>query len=347
MVVKRDRYWDCVKGFAIISVVLGHGYAFSRNFVYAYHLAMFFFVSGWFYNEDKYGDAPERNLAARIKSIWPKYVTYSVVLILLHLALQDFIGIEMVKERFTFGTAFIYSVESILFHINDYLTGSMWFIPQIILSSALFGYIVWLSRRKLLGDGKHIKDIVIVVLCILFGAVGCFLTLKDIDIAGDFHLQYVAKTMPIYMAAYYSRNIYEKKGSKLLNLPIAILCLAVLVAESFFELDIGIESNPLSFYGLGFAGIYFFLYLSKMIGKIKWLQKGFSVIGEYSFEIMAGNVLIYFLFNAVLSRVAGTTPNEFGLNYYQQYWFIQIPVLLGVPCLVGYAFKRVHNWLIR
>ncbi len=347
MPIKRDRYWDCVKGCAIISVVLGHGYAVTHNFVYAYHLALFFFVSGWFYNEDKYGDAPERNLAARIKSTWHKYVTCSAVLILLHLALQDFIGIDMVKERFTFSSAFIYCAESCVYHINDYLMGSMWFIPQIILASTLFGCVVWFSRRKFLGRSKYVKDAVIIGSCVIIGAVGCIISSKGIEIAGGFHLQYVAKAVPIYAVAYYCRRLYEKRGSRLLNIPIAIVCMAALVAESFFDIDVGIASNPLSFYGLGLVGIYFVLCLCKIVGKIKWLQYGLGVIGEYSFEIMAGNVLIYFLFNAVLSRVAGTTPNEFSLNYYQQYWFVQIPVLLGVPCLLGYAYKRVHNWLIR
>ena len=65
----RNNYWDCVKGIAILSVILGHGFQITHDFVYTYHLALFFFVSGFFYNEEKYGDSPELLLANRFKAI--------------------------------------------------------------------------------------------------------------------------------------------------------------------------------------------------------------------------------------------------------------------------------------
>lgn len=48
---ERDPYWECVKGIAILAIVVGHGYELLHDFVYAWHLSVFFFVSGWFYNE--------------------------------------------------------------------------------------------------------------------------------------------------------------------------------------------------------------------------------------------------------------------------------------------------------
>lgn len=57
---ERDNFFDILKGIGIISVVLGHAlcdYYFSEpiqvavlRFVYIYHLAVFFFVSGYFFH---------------------------------------------------------------------------------------------------------------------------------------------------------------------------------------------------------------------------------------------------------------------------------------------------------
>ena len=122
---ERDPYWECVKGIAILAIVVGHGYALLHDFVYAWHLPVFFFVSGWFYNEKKYGDYPELNFAVRIKNNLPKYFTYSCILIMLHLVLQNILGVETLKERFSLGSAVIYSLESVVFKANDYLAGSI------------------------------------------------------------------------------------------------------------------------------------------------------------------------------------------------------------------------------
>ena len=43
----RSSYWDIVKGFAVITVVMGHCGVFPA-FVYLFHLAVFFFVTGFF-----------------------------------------------------------------------------------------------------------------------------------------------------------------------------------------------------------------------------------------------------------------------------------------------------------
>ena len=61
----RSPYWDIVKGIGIIAIVLGHSCYFAVGFVYLFHLALFFFVSGYLYSEKKYGDRQPlcRNMA--------------------------------------------------------------------------------------------------------------------------------------------------------------------------------------------------------------------------------------------------------------------------------------------
>ena len=79
----RSAYWDIIKGLAIIAVVMGHCGILTR-FVYLFHLAVFFFVTGYFYNENKYGDDPFRYFGARLAGCWPRYFFYSICLVLVH-----------------------------------------------------------------------------------------------------------------------------------------------------------------------------------------------------------------------------------------------------------------------
>lgn len=51
---KRLNYIDIVKGLAIFSVVLGHVYRGNvvQNWIYSFHMPLFFFVSGWLLNAE-------------------------------------------------------------------------------------------------------------------------------------------------------------------------------------------------------------------------------------------------------------------------------------------------------
>lgn len=91
---------------------------------------------------------------------------------MVHLVLQNILGVETLKERFSLGSAVIYGLEAVVFKANDYLAGSMWFVPFLILSSSFWGIIVYISRGKII---KKYKNILIIGLSILVGALGCVL----------------------------------------------------------------------------------------------------------------------------------------------------------------------------
>lgn len=39
----RSKFWDVVRGLGILSIVIGHSWGPAIPYVYAYHLAIFFF----------------------------------------------------------------------------------------------------------------------------------------------------------------------------------------------------------------------------------------------------------------------------------------------------------------
>lgn len=80
----RSIYWDIVKGWGIIAIVLGHTGYFAGAFVYLFHLALFFFITGYFYNETKYGDTPFLYFGSRLAGAWPRYMFYTLFFVLLH-----------------------------------------------------------------------------------------------------------------------------------------------------------------------------------------------------------------------------------------------------------------------
>ena len=70
----RSTYWDVVKGIGITAVVWGHCMTRFGAFVYLFHLALFFFATGFFYNEKKYGDSPFAYFGTRLNGCWLPFI---------------------------------------------------------------------------------------------------------------------------------------------------------------------------------------------------------------------------------------------------------------------------------
>ena len=67
---ENSHVFSIMKGLGIIFVVAGHtAYSPVHNFVYLFHLAVFYFVAGYFF-KDKYIDDKLLFVWKKIKSLW-------------------------------------------------------------------------------------------------------------------------------------------------------------------------------------------------------------------------------------------------------------------------------------
>ena len=81
----NNQAFSIMKGIAIISVVLGHCTTNSRieAFVNQYHLAVFFFVAGFFFKE-KYVVTPMDFIWKKVKRLYVPFVVAGIGCLLLH-----------------------------------------------------------------------------------------------------------------------------------------------------------------------------------------------------------------------------------------------------------------------
>lgn len=82
---KRIDQMDILKALAIIAVVIGHSGSPSPiyNFIYLYHMPLFFFISGYFY-KNEYSNDISLLIKKRIKSLYIPFVAYEVLFLSLH-----------------------------------------------------------------------------------------------------------------------------------------------------------------------------------------------------------------------------------------------------------------------
>jgi fucose 4-O-acetylase-like acetyltransferase len=82
----RNRVVDMMKGLAIFLVVVGHSLPYggwARNYIYMFHVPLFFFVSGYCFKEKYLGDW-KTFVRHRVKGLWWPFVKYGVPMVLLH-----------------------------------------------------------------------------------------------------------------------------------------------------------------------------------------------------------------------------------------------------------------------
>lgn len=84
MINQHDQTFSIMKGVAIISVVIGHcSIPLIEGFVNQYHLAVFYFIAGYFFNP-VYAEKPWEFVRKKICRLYLPFVCYGLVFLLLH-----------------------------------------------------------------------------------------------------------------------------------------------------------------------------------------------------------------------------------------------------------------------
>ena len=96
---KREPYIDCLRGTAIILVVLGHlnpGMVLE-TWIYSFHMFLFFFLSGYLFKRKKrFG----QQAAAAAKSCLIPYFFWSLCAVLFSLAIGEYDGLTALCKLF-------------------------------------------------------------------------------------------------------------------------------------------------------------------------------------------------------------------------------------------------------
>ena len=279
------EYWNILKGIGIILVVVAHLWLDMTRYLYMFHLPLFFFISGYLYNEKKYGDDPYLHLASRIKSSWMKYVAYFWVLILLHNVLVELKLEYLWTKPYSISDVF-YQMIAVLFGTGESAFGlALWFVPVLVIATCLLGFIVSFSRKisaytniKCL---KYIFQFVVVLICTL---IGYYFEDKELVMHANAHVSLVV--MPFLWGGYLLRNSKIDFKQYLYFIPAVICGIIVYFAKERYWFDLALQWVYPYMHIVAFLGIYMCLYIAKLIQRIPILTKILVQYGKASFWIM-------------------------------------------------------------
>ena len=91
----RNYTISIVKGIGIILMVVGHAEApwFITNFIYTFHMPLFFIAAGYFFSR-KYLSDPWTFISRRVKGLYVPFVTWAVIFLLLYKLIDSRTGLR-------------------------------------------------------------------------------------------------------------------------------------------------------------------------------------------------------------------------------------------------------------
>ena len=334
---KRNVDIDVLKGIGIISVVLGHAMNtdnFSapiiemiRRFVYTYHLAIFFFCTGYLLKITTYKDI--------IKRFLKQYKMFILICLNSFLFLPLWIKENMIVNCNIKSICVI--VKNVLFFRQDgFYVGAMWFVPFMAVTVLMYS-VIYLLFYNNYRNGFY-------VIVIILGVIGLLMVpYKGI---GGYYKWIAMLMIPIMTLG----KVYKKYENQLdainvyIIVPVVSLILVILYCgNNQIELSKGLIYSRVGFYPLSCLGILLCIVIKNLIIKFNVLEKIISKIGNYSMFIMGYHFIIFKCIDVVISKINNVSIEQLNLFPFS---FPQMRIIyfvggIFIPVIAREAVKKI------
>lgn len=269
---------DIAKGIGIVLVVIGHligvtGYeasvlTYAKSFLYQFHVPLFFFSSGLFFNPD---EKWKPFLIKKLKRLYLPFVIANIIFLVCDVILRAICSIPIVPLD-----DFKHAVKIILQLAVSPMGGATWFLIALLRAVIVFKILESLCR----------KNIILFPICVGIGLLGMCCHIKYTVSASMVALMY-------YCLGYISKKIVAKVCDMkwCIMLPVLLALVSILIwLEPNNQVDVsaGLYSNICLALAGSIAGIAAIILLSEIIarfGHSGWIE----FIGQHTMSILIGH----------------------------------------------------------
>lgn len=346
---KRDAYIDVVKGITIISIVIGHAswdlkFPFGvtieiGKFVYLYHISTFLFCSGYLYNNEK--NDLWSYVSRRFQSIYMPYLVYIWFYylfrnILIHLGVIE-------GQPYGIINSILYFSNAVCLVGGGELLSAFWFIPMMFFNISIFAVIICLSSKI---DNRIFKILMRVITICAIGLVGIISVENGLGILYNLQISYLL--LPVTALGFCARKIDIKKYCNTIGIVISVAIMIYIIEKDYgyIELSRNMIINRRLFYPVTCISIFFVLCLAKQIMKIEMLKNGLSIVGRYSYDIMAMHFLAIKLVDIIVCHMIGR--HDLLSNFphsFENIWLVYYIVGVVLPIIIRILFNKVLSWI--
>ena len=334
------------KGIGIMLMVTGHIFVcsdnmFIHNFIYAFHMPLFFMISGYCFSErhlDNFGNYFKR----KIVSLYYPYVFWLVLLAIFHNYLLD---INIYDINNLWGCDSYYTIDSflkqiynIVFYLDgkEILVGQLWFVRTLFFVS-LFGFFVIKYFIS------HLRYIIMLSLCL--SPIICYINFDKLPYLHLNNWTFYGITM--FLLGYYFK-ISKKKYTSTFIVFLSVVLISIValykpVTHPYYR----------SIYLYICTSILGFISILTISNKLvnSTIGKMFEYLGDRTMPIL---ILHFFYFRIITWCIIIINNDNISLLsrhplpeiYANNYWFIYIIFGIAFPILTYRIFLSIKRQLL-
>lgn len=335
----HNRQVSIAKAIGIILMVMGHSGCpeYLHNFIYLFHMPLFYFLSAYFFRDEKVIGNGGGYVLRKFKNLYWPYVKWSLIFLLLH---NVFSRIGFYDYSLSWQEIYVNAKRAVRgMWQGERMLGAYWFLISLFWESLLFGAVIWMKHKM----RCRYFDLAAVILLFFAGYYAPI----------DFGVNREMVLLPIFYAGYLSAKRKMDLSTRRLHQKIALLLSALLLIclALFVRIEVGQSEfgNPILFLLGSFAGIYLVMAASDLLGRTlvgKWLDGlGGVTMTVLTFHFLSFKVLTLLLVSlGVYSRnvlFQWPVPVDHAYNYlWGLYTVVGVLVPFFFSLLIGWFYKE-------
>lgn len=326
----RNNTVSITKSIGIVLMVVGHSGCPTGlyHFIYFFHMPLFFFISGYFFNPQSIY-AKKTFVIRKMQTLWIPFVKWSFIFLLLHNLLYL---VHFETDLYTWKDIWQRAILIFFMFGEDPLIGAYWFLNNLFYCSVLCLLFTWVAKFLL----PNLR-----IISILFLSIGVSLFGLSLFLNNQFDNN-VIKQLPgmcfsgVMFGIGYVVSQFKVKFTK--NLWLWFSSLVVLI--------IGVMLQPLSrpftlatafdapyIIIMALVGVYFVFYLAHVLNKT-YLNKLLVYVGDNSLIILTFHFLVFKFASWFIVLVSDLPMSEIAthphIKFGESNWWWLFYTILGV-----------------
>lgn len=292
----RNPQIDILRGIGILAIVIGHaswqldfeiGSIDLGQFLYLFHVPLFFFIGGTVINLNHIEDI-WFFFGKRFKSLYCPFIGFNLFLVLIR-PIFCFIGVY--DQKYSLMDNIILICNILLFQPEGEFASALWFVPVYFIS--LFIAILILKKTSQFVYG----NIIMFIIAFAIGLLGAYLILRSCQF--NYRLEIAFLMCPIICLGYFLYNYTSlfRIDSNIVIIVAVILLLSLYFFMQIFDIQFDVAlnmiMNPYIFYPIAIWGIIMCICWALAASRWRSLGGVLSYIGKHSFEIMSLHLLAF------------------------------------------------------
>lgn len=352
----RNIHLDIVRAFAIILMVVGHSGCPATQFIYLFHIAVFFMVSGYFYHAPYTPKELVCYCIRKIKGLWLPFFIWNSIFILLNNSLirinvyTDNPLFETVSKgaslhhRLSAGEILRGLFKSIFMAETTEFGGGFWFLRILFMISVLYALTDFLILRVRLLKNRRIAVQAVISVSLLLLGYGMYLA--------DFRRLGLDRTFSCYMlfflgnlfGAYADRIRITQTWKKAVCMAAAFLVLCFMLRFGSISLADNRYRDPLFLLINSLCGWVFLYEAAGFVSGFRPAARLLSIIGQNTLWILILHFSCFKLINFIGVQITGEPAcciADFPVRYTDgAWWYLYSLTGIILPAIIGWLVSK-------